>query len=287
MLINSIKQLNMFKKFLLVVLMATIGAVFVYACGSESDEQLSGNLLQISISCPDPITAAQQSKLFGLERSLADIVLLRLTVEGGIPPIVKRTEEFDPQDSDISIDVFVGTNRIFTIFGLGIEGIIVCMGTTITDITIDTEEIDIGCDLVNEICTGNCNDPVCDGSRCDSGNGICIDGTCQDPDVPPEPGDDDDDDVPDREDDFAGECSDGIDNDEDGFTDCNDLDCIRSIDCRPVPPPPPSPVCEVNEQGFPISCTDACCNNPNLCNSCECCEFDLPEKNPAFCSNPE
>jgi len=275
----------MFKKFLLVVLMATFGAVFVYACGSESDEQLSGNLLQISISCPDPITAAQQSKLFGLERSLADIVLLRLTVEGGIPPIVPIIEEeFDP-DSDISIEVPIGTARIFTIHGLGSEGIFVCMGTTIIDITIDTTEIDIGCDLVNEICTGNCNDPVCNGSRCDSGNGICIDGTCQDPDVPPEPGDDDDD-VPDREDDFAGECSDGIDNDEDGFTDCNDLDCIRSIDCRPVFSPP-SNSCEFDDN-------EPNCNDPNCCQERECicqnCEFCGTCSNcrtPAFCSNPE
>jgi len=290
-LINSIKQINMFKKFLLVVLIATFGVVFVYACGSESDEQLSGNLLQISISCPDLREADELSRTFGI----GDIVILQLTVEGGSPPMVTITKEFDPQESEISIDVPIGTNRMFTIIGFDIEGNIIFMCETITVITIDTTVVDIPCDFVDEICNDgidnnfdelpDCNDPECDGASCDSENGICMDGTCQDPDDPTDPGDDDDD-GPDKEDDFAGECDDEIDNDNDGFADCDDNDCIRSLACLPVfpLPPPPSGVCPMPEGPD--------CDNINCCQEVQCfcspiCGNSNECRIPAFCSNPE
>ncbi|MBN95879.1 MAG: hypothetical protein CL928_17700, partial [Deltaproteobacteria bacterium] len=34
--------------------------------------------------------------------------------------------------------------------------------------------------------------------------------------------------------DEAGECSDGVDNDQDGNTDCNDDGCINAIDCTSI-----------------------------------------------------
>ena len=269
---DMINQKNTMKKFIAVFLMAIMGVALVYACGSESDEQFSGNFLEISLTCPDLEETREISRALGLDRTLSDIVLLRLTVEDGNPPIVPIMEEFDSQDSEITIDVTVGTDRKFTIHGLGNEGNVICQGETITDITVDTTDVDIACDFVFEDCTDGIDNDF-------DGLIDCEDPDCEDTCM--EPGDDDDDnDIPAFEDDSAGECSDGIDNDEDGFTDCVDNDCIRSVDCLfpPLPPPPPPPACD------PKECNQACCTNPQTCNSCECCPGDFINK---LCSNPE
>jgi len=262
------------KRVIVVFLMVILGVSLVYACGSESDEQFSGNLLQISLSCPDLEENAELSRTLGLDRSLSDIVVLRLTVENGNPPIVPITENFNSQNQFIVVGVPVGTNRMFTILGLDAEGNVICQGETITDITVDTTDVDIACDFVFEDCTDGIDNDFDDLIDCEDPD--CED-TCM------EPGDDDDDnnnDIPAFEDDSAGECSDGIDNDEDGFTDCVDNDCLRSVDCLfpPLPPLPPPPTCD------PKVCNQACCTNPQTCNSCECCPGDFINK---LCSNLE
>ncbi len=298
MINDMIKQANKFQKLTVVFLIALMGMTLVYACGSESDEQLSGNLLQISLSCPDISETARISDTFGVERTLSDIVLLRLTVEDGSPPIVPVVDEFDPQNPDIMIDVPVGSNRMFTIEGLDEDGNVICQGSTITDITPDTVEIDIGCDFVFEICDDGIDNDFDEDIDCSDGDceDFCMIGDDDDDDVV---GNDDDDEPPAREDDTPDGCSDEIDNDGDNFIDCNDNDCLRNIACleRPTqPPPPPSgggcPM--IQGDGGPIpDCNDAACCGFDECNSCTYCEVCdtcnqcFETQLPAFCANPQ
>ena len=323
--INRMNSLNSKKKLLVLFIIISLPAALIYACGSSTNQGVATNLLQISLSCPGQNSARELSKESGILRSLEDIVLLRLTVEGGNPPLDPITEEFSSDVSILPIEVPAGTGRLFTIEGLDSESNVICFGQTVTDINIDTTDIDIGCEFVVEICDDladndfdeliDCGDPDCE-DICDGGGGMG------------DAGDDDDDGTPAREDDFAGECGDEIDNDEDGFTDCDDNDCIRSIDCippEPVPPPAggtctfftgegePFPDCfdrdccgesECVETDFCLGQETNCfdqfdndqdgdtdCDDIDCCNQCEVC-FEPPVpipviQNPAFCSNPE
>ena len=72
-----------------------VSALLIYACESTTDGQSSGNSLQISLSCPDQSQISELAKSSEIVRDLEDIVLLRLTVEGGDPPIDPIVEEFD------------------------------------------------------------------------------------------------------------------------------------------------------------------------------------------------
>ncbi len=258
-MINDMKkQVN--KKLVLALFIAVFGTALIYACGSESDEESSGTMLQISLSCPNIKEAEVLSRTFGIERSLADIVLLVLTVEGGSPPINTITAEFNPDDPEIMIDVLIGTGRTFIMQGLDSNGNIVCQGETVTDITLDTVDIDIECEFIVEDCSDeidnnfdglmDCDDPDCINSD------ACVDLGNDDDDVA---GDDDDDETPTEPE----ICDDGIDNDGDSFVDCVDQDCLRFPDCFISPSP----------TIFPTICNDGC----------NCCEQNLP----AFCANPQ
>ncbi len=120
----------------------------------------------------------------------------------------------------------------------------------------------------------------------------------EEPVGPVPPGDDDDDDgVPLNEDNFAGECADEIDNDQDGFIDCDDNDCIRSIDCRPDPPQEPGVCTLINgdnpDCNNPACCSEEFCICQGACfNPQQCCEYEGEcfgnegFQIPAFCSNP-
>jgi len=291
MIRNIMKRASKLNKLFIVCIMAILGTAMVYSCGSESEEQFSGNSLQISLTCMDQNETARVSNELGIERSFSDIVVLRLTVEDGSPPIVPIVDEFNPDNPFLMIDVPVGSDRKFTIEGLDGEDNLVCFGETITDITVDTTDIDISCDLLIENCTDeidntfegliDCDDPDC--------TEFCMDqGDDDDDDVI---GDDDDDETPAREDDTPGGCADEIDNDEDGFTDCFDNDCLRNPDClfQPLPPPPTPP-----PTGCPIP-DDPDCDDPACCQFCEpvCnetfCQFPFCDfiETPAFCSNPD
>ena len=158
---------------------------FVYACGSEEDEQFSGNSLQISLTCPDPTTLAELSRTGGIDRSLNDIVTLLLTVEGGSPPLSQISDIFDPDDELITIDVPVGSDRIFTITGLDIAGNVICAGETTTDINFDIVNIDIPCDLVIEDCFDGIDNDFDDLIDCEDIEDC--DDTCMEPVEPPEP----------------------------------------------------------------------------------------------------
>lgn len=269
-----IKQANKFQKLTVVFLIALMGMTLVYACGSESDEELSGTMLQISLSCPDVEEAGVLSRTFGIERSLADIVLLLLTVEGGSPPINTITAEFNPDDTEIMIDVLIGAGRTFIMQGLDSNGNVVCQGETVTDITLDTVDIDntvdidIECEFIVENCSDgidnnfddliDCGDPDCINSD------ACVDLGNDDVDVV---GDDDDDTPTESE-----ICDDGIDNDGDSFVDCVDQDCLRFPDCFISPSP----------TIIPSVCPPGC----QMCDGgCFCCNEQLLL--PAFCANPQ
>jgi len=269
------------KRLIVVFLMVILGVALVYACGSESDEQFSGNFLEISLTCPDLKETAELSRTLGIERDINDIVELELIVSNGNPPIVPISDVFGP-DEPIIINIPIGTDRLIEVFGLDDLGNVICQGSLVTDITVDTTDININCDFVFEDCTDGIDNDFDDLIDCQDPD--CED-TCMEPgDDDDDQGDDDDDnnDIPAFEDDSAGECSDGIDNDEDGFTDCVDNDCLRSVDCLfqlPPPLPPPPPACdEKNPDCSKRACCDACKGDgPN------CDEFKIP----AFCSNPE
>lgn len=282
-----IKQAGKFQKLTVVFLIALMGMTLVYACGSENDEQFSGNLLQISLNCIDLNETARGSNELGIERSFSDIVILRLTVEDGSPTIVPIVDEFNPDNPFLMIDVPAGSDRRFTIEGLDGDDNLVCFGETITDINVETTDIDISCDLLIENCTDeidntfegliDCEDPDC------FDNEFCIAPGDDDDDVV---GDDDDDETPAREDDTPNGCSDEIDNDEDGFIDCFDNDCLRNIDCLETPPlsPPPS-ACSLifdGEQGFPDCDDPDCCNEPSCVESEVCFEPEPPNPMPNF-----
>jgi len=228
---GMINQKNTMKKLIVVFLMAIMGVALVYACGSESDEQFSGNFLEISLTCPDLKETAELSRTLGIERDINDIVELELIVSNGNPPIVPISNVFGP-DETIVIDIPIGTNRIVEVVGRDVLGDVICQGSLVTDITKDTTDININCDFVFEDCTDGIDNDFDGLIDCEDPD--CID-VCMDPEEPPVvPGDDDDDETPtDPE-----NCSDGIDNDGDGFTDCVDIDCIRDAGCL-FPPPPP------------------------------------------------
>ena len=269
-----ISRKNTMKKLIVVFLMAIMGVALVYACGSESDEQFSGNFLEISLTCPDLEETAELSRTLGIERDINDIVELELIVSNGNPPMVSISDVFGP-DEPIIINIPIGTDRLIEVFGLGAEGDVICKGETITDITVDTTDVDIACDFVFEDCT--------DGIDNDFDELI----DCQDPDCQDfcmEPGDDDDNqgDDDDETPTDPENCSDGIDNDGDGFTDCVDIDCIRDAGCL-FPPVPPTTggSCPFIDGG---NCTDPrCCVECNNDGPKGC----LQDKFPKFCSNPE
>ena len=271
------------KNIVIILILAVFSIGFIYACDSGSDEQFSGNTLQISLSCPDIDAAARQARDAGADRTFNDIVTLLLTVEGGNPPLSQISEEFDPDEPQILIDVPAGTDRLFTIIGSDINDNIICRGETETDINVNIVDIDIPCDFVIEDCIDgidndfddliDCEDPDCDEN-------------CMDPEEPvdpvPPPGDDDDDEMPIEPED----CSDGIDNDGDGFIDCADQDCLRFLECFNTPPsspPPPSNNCNCQDEEIPSECNCICFP----------CEFECEECNyeflqlPAFCSDPQ
>ena len=296
MFFKGMRQKIKFNKMFIVIAMAIISTGLIYACDSGSDEQFSGNTLQISLSCPDLDSAARQAREAGIDRTFNDIVTLLLTVEGGNPPLSQISEEFDPEEAQILIDVPAGTDRLFTIIGLDINENIICRGETETDININIVDIDIPCEFVIEECDDGIDNDFDDLIDCEDPD---CEEVCMQPDEPVDPippGDNDDDDVPSREDDFAGECSDEIDNDLDGFTDCDDNDCIRSIDCRPEPPQQPG-VCTLINGDNPDCNNPACCSeefcicqgacfNPQQCCDGEECFYESLQL-PAFCSDPE
>jgi len=272
------------KKLIVVFLMAIMGVALVYACGSEEDDQFSGNFLEISLSCPDIEDARVLSRDFGDQRHLSEIVKLILTIDQGQPPMNSISEEFEPDDDEIMVNVPVGTDRRFTIQGVGEDGKVICKGETITDIDTDSVEVDIPCEFLIEDCTDGVDNNLDDLIDCEDPD--CVD-FCMDPDDDDDDQGDDDDDNNDETPTDPENCSDGIDNDGDGFTDCVDIDCIRSPVCL-FPPVPPSGGCtfDPGDGGPSADCKNpACCGHPD-CDDCQgvCCdEFRIP----AFCSNPE
>ena len=268
---DMISRKNTMKKLIVVFLMAIMGVALVYACGSESDEQFSGNFLEISLTCPDLKETAELSRAFGIERDINDIVELELIVSNGNPPIVPIISDVFGPDEPIIINIPIGTDRLIEVFGLDALGNVICQGSEFVDITVDTTDININCDFVFEDCT--------DGIDNDFDELI----DCQDPDCEDtcmEPGDDDDNNGETPTD--PENCSDGIDNDGDGFTDCVDIDCIRDAGCL-FPPVPPTtggscPFIGGGDCTDPRCCVE--CNNdgPKGC---------LQDKFPKFCSNPE
>ena len=264
------------KKMVIVITMAIISLGLIYACDSGSDEQFSGNTLQISLSCPDIDAAARQAQDAGINRTFNDIIKLLLTVEGGNPPISQISEEFDPDEPQILIDVLAGTGRLFTIIGTDVNDNIICRGETETDINVNIVDIDIPCEFVIEDCNDgidndfddliDCEDPDCEED-------------CMEPVDPPPTGNDDDDEMPIEPED----CSDGIDNDGDGFIDCADQDCLRFLDCFNTPPPPPTNNCNCQDEEIPSECNCICFPCEFECDEC----FYETLQLPAFCSNPD
>ena len=55
---------------------------------------------------------------FGDQRHLSVIVKLILTIDQGQPPMNPISEEFEPEDDEIMVNVPVGTGRRFTIQGV-------------------------------------------------------------------------------------------------------------------------------------------------------------------------
>lgn len=268
---DMINRKNTMKKLIVVFIMAIMGVALVYACGSESDEQFSGNFLEISLTCPDLKETAELSRTLGIERDINDIVELELIVSNGNPPIVPISDVYGP-DEPIIIDIPIGTDRLIEVFGLDVLGNVICQGSEFVDITVDTTDININCDFVFEECT--------DGIDNDFDELIdCEDPDCQD--FCMEPGDDDDDNNDDEPPAEKENCTDGIDNDGDGFTDCVDQDCLRDVNCLNPPMPPSGGVCD-----FPDGPN---CSNPACCgeDKCFCDCFPNECKIPAFCSNPE
>ena len=260
--------------------MAFMGAALIYACGSESDEQFSGNFLEISLSCPDLEKAAEQSRALGIEKDFSDIVELEVTVSNGNPPMVPISDTFEV-DEPIVIDIPIGTDRLIEVVGKDILGNVVCRGFVVTDITEDIVEVDLTCTIIFEDCTDgidndednliDCEDPECED--------FCMEPGDDDDDVPP--GNDDDDETP------TGPeiCDDGIDNDGDTFVDCVDQDCGRFVLClNPTPPPPSGGGCNCEEDFEDEDCICFCC--PECCQGCEpyCDEF---LEVPSFCSSPQ
>ena len=261
--------------------MAIMGVALVYACGSEEDDQFSGNFLEISLSCPDIEDARVLSRDFGDQRHLSEIVKLILTIDQGQPPMNSISEEFEPDDDEIMVNVPVGTDRRFTIQGVGEDGKVICKGETITDIDTDSVEVDIPCEFLIEDCTDGVDNNLDDLIDCEDPD--CVD-FCMDPDDDDDDQGDDDDDNNDETPTDPEHCSDGIDTDGDGFTDCVDIDCIRDAGCLfpPLPPPPSPPACEF------IQCSNpACCGEVECRGTCACDKQFCDEKLPAFCSNPE
>jgi len=287
MLNNMINHNKKLRKFIVLLLIGIIGIALVYACGSEEDEQFSGNFLEISLSCPDLEEARELSRAFD-ERELSDIETLILTVDQGQPPINPITEEFDADEDQIMIDVVIGTGRVFTIQGVDAFGNVICTGQEETDITVDTVNVDIPCEFVCENCADGCIDGI------DNDFDELID--CEDPDCEDfcmEPGDDDDDiPVGDDDDDTPTEpeiCDDGIDNDGDTFVDCADQDCGRFPDCFISPTPPPSsipPEC-IEAPCFDSKCCAFCINPCKVAGGDNSCSINCDYEMPQFCSNPE
>jgi len=270
---------NTMKKLIVVFLMAIMGVALVYACGSEEDDQFSGNFLEISLSCPDIEDARVLSRDFGDQRHLSEIVKLILTIDQGQPPMNSISEEFEPDDDEIMVNVPIGTDRRFAIQVVGEDGKVICKGETITDIDTDSVEVDIPCEFLIEDCTDGVDNNLDDLIDCEDPDCIefCMEPGDDDDDVPP--GDDDDDETPtDPE-----NCSDGIDNDGDGFTDCVDIDCIRDVGCL-FPPVPPATGGSCPFIDDKPDCRDSrCCVECNNDGPTGC----LQDKFPKFCSNPE
>ena len=74
------------------------------------------------------------------------------------------------------------------------------------------------------------------------------------------------------------DCTDGIDNDEDGLTDCDDPDCDNAPACQePPPPPPPAEDCTDGIDNDEDGLTD--CDDPDCRDVPACAEPNL-EKEP-------
>lgn len=287
------EQTSRLKKIVVVMIIAVFGIGLIYACDSGSDNQFSGNTLQISLTCPDQDAVARQSEEAGVDRTFNDIISLLLTVEGGNPPLSLISEEFDPDEPEILIDVPAGTDRLFTIVGSDANNNIICRGETETDINVNIVNIDIPCDFVIEDCNDGIDNDFDDLIDCEDPD--CND-DCMVPDEPvdPVPPGDDDDQMPNEPED----CSDGIDNDGDGFIDCVDQDCLRNINCIPDIPQEQPGVCTLINGDNPDCNNPACCGvefctcqgacfNPQQCCEGTECFFNEDLLTPAFCSNPE
>lgn len=220
------------------ILLLVCISLFAYSCDSGGDNFSSDQRgTTISIKCP----GGQGQNARDLDETLNDVMVVDVLISGGNPGIPVIFEEFDAQNGQMTVNVPVGNDRVFQIFGKDEERNNICTGSTVANVDFAGNTIVISCDLVSEICFDgidndfngltDCEDPQCNLSSCDEFDPFineCINGACQDPQNPVE-GDDDDDSTD------GGETPAGDDDDDD------------STDGGEIPPvvEPPVIICHI------------------------------------------
>ena len=198
----GINKMGKFSNYKIAIFLIAAISLFVYSCDSGGDEfSTEQRGLNISIKCP----GAQGQNARDLNETLNDVMVVDVLVSGGNPGIPEIFDEFDAQSGSMTVNVPVGKNRVFQIFGKDDERNNICTGTTVADVDFAGNTIVISCDLVSEICFDgidndfngltDCEDPQCTLSSCDEFDPFvneCINSLCQDPQNPQENGDDDD-----------------------------------------------------------------------------------------------